>query len=79
MIRRKTTIAILLSTALFSISPAAAQTAQPAPATAAAETPHDRLFKLFKDSDEASLKRNSIGAIFRGDMRYADRLGDFGH
>lgn len=77
MIRRKTTIAILLSTALFSISPAAAQTAQPAPAMAAAETPHDRLFKLFKDSDEASLKRNPISAIFRGDMRYADRLGDF--
>jgi len=37
---------------------------------------HDRLFKLFKDSDEASLKRNPIQALFRGDLRYADRLGD---
>ena len=37
---------------------------------------HDRLFKLFKESDEASLKRNPIQALFRGDMRYADRLGD---
>jgi uncharacterized protein (DUF885 family) len=37
---------------------------------------HDRLFKLFKDSDEASLKRNPIQALFRGDMRYADQLGD---
>ncbi len=37
---------------------------------------HDRLFQLFKDSDEASLKRNPIQALFRGDMRYADRLGD---
>ena len=43
MIRRKTTIAILLSTAMFSIVPAAAQSVPPAPATAAAETPHDRL------------------------------------
>jgi uncharacterized protein (DUF885 family) len=77
VIRRKTSIAILLSTAMFSIAPAAAQAAQPAPATAAAETPHDRLFRLFKESDEANLKRNPIGAIFRGDMRYADRLGDF--
>ena len=37
---------------------------------------HDRLFRLFKDSDEASLKRNPLQALFRGDMRYADRLGD---
>jgi uncharacterized protein (DUF885 family) len=73
VIRSKTTVAILLSTALFSISPVAAQ---PAPATAAAETPHDRLFRLFKESDEASLKRNPLSALFRGDMRYADRLGD---
>jgi len=35
------------------------------------------LLKLFHDSDEASLKRNPLGAIFRGDMRYADRLGDY--
>ena len=41
------------------------------------QSAHDRLFKLFKDSDEANLKRNPISAIFRGDMRYADRLGDF--
>jgi uncharacterized protein (DUF885 family) len=37
---------------------------------------HDRLFDLFKQSDEASLKRNPIQALFRGDLRYADRLGD---
>jgi len=41
------------------------------------QSAHDRLFQLFKDSDEASLKRNPINALFRGDMRYADRLGDF--
>ena len=76
MIRRKTTIAILFSTAIVSIAPATAQPAPPAPATATAESPHDRLFRLFKESDEASLKRNPISALFRGDMRYADRLGD---
>ena len=37
---------------------------------------HDRLFKLFKDSDEASLQRNPLQALYRGDMRFADRLGD---
>ena len=37
---------------------------------------HQRLFKLFRDSDEAYLKRNPLQALFRGDQRYADRLGD---
>ncbi|TPG08460.1 DUF885 domain-containing protein [Sphingomonas oligophenolica] len=36
-----------------------------------------KLKQLFYDSDEASLKRNPIEAIFRGDLRYADRLGDY--
>lgn len=39
-------------------------------------TPHDRLFRLFNESDEASLKRNPISAIIRGDLRYADQFGD---
>jgi uncharacterized protein (DUF885 family) len=47
--------------------------AAPAPAQASA---HDRLFQLFKDSDEAYLKRNPLQALYRGDYRYADRLGD---
>ena len=37
---------------------------------------HDALFALFKASDEASLKLNPLSALFRGDMRYADRFGD---
>ncbi len=79
MIRRTTTLAILLSTSLLSMTPLAAQTPEPtaAPAAAATETPHDRLFKLFKDSDEAQLKRNPIFGIFRGDLRYADQFGDY--
>lgn len=45
-------------------------------ATRAQQSAHERLFQLFKDSDEAFLKRNPLQAISRGDMRYADRLGD---
>ncbi|WP_395622569.1 DUF885 domain-containing protein [Sphingomonas daechungensis] len=53
-----------------------APVAEAAPAPVPEKSAHDRLFDLFKASDEASLKRNPISAIFRGDMRYADRLGD---
>jgi len=55
---------------------AAAQAAPSASAPAASESAHDRLFRLFKESDEANLKRNPLGALFRGDMRYAEHLGD---
>ena len=40
-------------------------------------TEGEKLKKLFADSDEDNLRRNPIGAIFRGDMRYADQIGDF--
>ena len=55
--------------------PAIAQTT-PAPVAPAAQTPGARLHQLFRDSDEANLRRNPIGALFRGDYRYADQLGD---
>src|SRR5437763_4137990 len=54
---------------------AAAQTAAPAPASAQASA-HERLFQLFRESDEAYLQRNPLQALYRGDYRYADRLGD---
>ena len=78
MFRSTTTVGILLSTSLLFGNAALAQSSPPAtaPATAAAESAHDRLFRLFKESDEASLQRNPISALFRGDLRYADRLGD---
>jgi uncharacterized protein (DUF885 family) len=46
-----------------------------APVTAQ-QNAHDRLFRLFKESDEAYLQRNPLQALYRGDYRYADRLGD---
>jgi uncharacterized protein (DUF885 family) len=65
------------------LAPAVAEAPVAAEAPIAAEprvtqaSAHDRLFELFKASDEANLKRNPIGALARGDLRYADRLGDF--
>ncbi|WP_420141385.1 DUF885 domain-containing protein [Sphingomonas sp.] len=47
-----------------------------APAVAQATAEHDRLFALFAASDEASLARNPLEALSRGDRRYADRIGD---
>lgn len=55
------------------LAPALAQQAA-APAAASA---HDALLALFRDSDEANLRRNPFNALFRGDLRYADRFGDF--
>ncbi len=56
-------------------APASSQESKPAAATAM--TPAEQLKKLFADSDQASLKRNPISAIYRGDLRYADQFGDY--
>jgi uncharacterized protein (DUF885 family) len=67
---------LILTSSLLALAAPAVAGAPPAPTRAAQQSAHDRLFQLFKDSDEASLKRNPLQALFRGDMRYADRLGD---
>src|SRR6201996_7371777 len=67
-------IAMLLAATLLA-TPAFCQST---PAPAAAQSPEDaKLLRLFHDSDEAMLKRQPIQALLRGDLRYADRLGDF--
>ena len=67
---------LIAAAALAAVSAHAA--AAPAPAAApAAAAESEKLKRLFHESDEANLKRNPVGAIFRGDLRYADRLGDF--
>ncbi len=73
----------LLATAIlatpFGLS-ATALAHEDAHSDAAAATPEvdegKKLNALFAADDEASLKRNPLGALFRGDMRYADQLGD---
>jgi uncharacterized protein (DUF885 family) len=76
----RTALAALLSASLvgaLNAAPALAAASQaPAAQSAAQQSEHDKLFALFKASDEASLKRNPLSALFRGDLRYADRLGD---
>jgi uncharacterized protein (DUF885 family) len=66
---------ILLLSCAALLSPLAAQ-AQTAP-TETAATESQKLSTLFAADDEASLQRNPLNAMFRGDMRYADRFGDF--
>ena len=66
---------ILLLSCAALLSPVAVQ-AQ-ATATEAAATESQKLSGLFAADDEASLQRNPLNAMFRGDMRYADRFGDF--
>ncbi|MDQ1156239.1 uncharacterized protein (DUF885 family) [Sphingomonas sp. SORGH_AS 950] len=56
---------------------AAAQALPPSPAQPGEGKEDARLKQLFHDSDEASLARNPISGLFRGDMRRADRIGDF--
>src|SRR4029450_6043976 len=92
MISRTATLAALLSTSLLAASAAAQAPAWEPVVTPASElTPaeaakipavaqqsaHERLFQLFKQSDEESLKRNPISGLFRGDLRYADQFGDY--
>ena len=47
------------------------------PSSPVAQDEAAKLKKLFAESDEDSLRRNPINAVFRGDMRFADRLGDY--
>ena len=71
--------ALALSAALISAAPALAQQAvSPAHAASVEKAEGAKLHKLFAQSDEAALKRNPLSALFRGDLRYADRLGDLG-
>jgi uncharacterized protein (DUF885 family) len=47
-----------------------------APAVTASRNDSRALAALFAASDEASLRRNPLLALYRGDLRYADRLGE---
>jgi uncharacterized protein (DUF885 family) len=67
---------VLFASASLFVPALSAARAQPASAPAAQQSAHERLFQLFKESDEASLRRNPLEALYRGETRYADRLGD---
>ena len=61
---------------LVALTLSATPVATSAQALPASSQEHARLFALFAASDEAELKRNPIEALSRGDLRYADKLGD---
>ena len=63
------TIALLASAGCASVAPPVA--------AASAQAPSMALAALFEASDEANLKRNPLSGVARGDLRYADRLGDY--
>lgn len=69
--------AILTATTLLATPALAHASTQIAATPAAEQTENQKLFALFAQDDEASLKRNPLNALFRGDMRYADQLGDY--
>ncbi|WP_380872768.1 hypothetical protein ACFB49_36810 [Sphingomonas sp. DBB INV C78] len=68
---------LLASVALALVAAAPTAATAQAATPAATQSAHDQLHRLFDESDEANLKRNPINAIFRGDLRYADHLGDY--
>jgi uncharacterized protein (DUF885 family) len=59
----------------FPASAAPPRAHRAAPSVQAGEA--TKLARLFRASDEAGLKRNPLSALFRGDLRYADRFGDY--
>lgn len=73
--RFATLAAVLL--AAVSLTACADDLAATAPVEAAAAPASKALRQIFADSDEAQLKLNPIGALFRGDARYDDQFGDY--
>jgi uncharacterized protein (DUF885 family) len=72
-------IALLAAAAALPLASLQAQSTTQAaatPAPSAAQSEHDKLFALFAADDEMDLKLSPIAAIYRGDLRYADTLGE---
>ena len=73
---KKSALILFASAALLSPICSAAALAQADASTQSVASESQRLAALFAADDEASLKRNPLNALFRGDMRYADHFGD---
>jgi uncharacterized protein (DUF885 family) len=75
---KSSSLALIATAALALALPAAPAFAEDAVKTEAKQLSEgEKLKAIFAEDDEASLKRNPLNALFRGDMRYADRFGDF--
>ena len=73
----RTLLAAASSLLALTMAAPSALAMQGATPEAAQSTASQQLHALFKKSDEDNLRRNPIAALFRGDMRYADQLGDY--
>jgi uncharacterized protein (DUF885 family) len=70
-------VATLLALLLGAAAPVLAQVAAP-PTALPGDGPEDlKLKRLFYESDERDLKLTPLSALYRGDLRYADRFGDY--
>jgi uncharacterized protein (DUF885 family) len=74
MSKRSALAVSMLSVFLGSTPALAAPTSEIVAAVNGGE--REKLQSLFAASDEASLQRNPLFALFRGDLRYADTIGD---
>ena len=81
MTGRLSTLALLATASVAFSSPALSASSTAVAATAvqamSQSQAHDALFALFKKSDEDNLRRNPLSALSRGDLRYADQLGNY--
>jgi uncharacterized protein (DUF885 family) len=77
MIIRPTVFASALAIVLAAGVPMPVTAATATQTARTAESERAALHALFRDSDESNLRRNPLSALFRGDMRYADQLGDY--
>ncbi|MEW4467716.1 DUF885 domain-containing protein [Parasphingorhabdus sp. JC815] len=70
-------LAIVSDANAHGLSIASKSTSTQQAAATPAMTESEKLKALFAQSDEDSLRRNPVSALFRGDERYADQLGDY--
>ncbi|OYY90272.1 MAG: hypothetical protein B7Y45_08220 [Sphingomonas sp. 28-66-16] len=71
-------LSLSIVTLMLAAAPGAALAQLPPQPAVAGDSAEDAKLKaLFHASDEAELKRNPISGIFRGDLRYADHLGNY--
>ncbi|WP_375391638.1 DUF885 family protein [uncultured Sphingomonas sp.] len=70
-------IRTIIALALLGAAPPVLAQAPPLPTPLPGDGPEDaKLKRLFYDQDERDLRYNPIGAIYRGDLRYAGSIGD---
>ncbi|MCH8683961.1 DUF885 domain-containing protein [Pedomonas mirosovicensis] len=73
----KTWLRLSMAALPFAVLAACATKQPPEPVAVVKPSADQQLAQLFKDSDETNLRLNPINALARGDMRYADRIGDY--